>query len=104
MVNSQTKIVLYDIPTLLPNRQSISPFTNVVRFALEYKRLAFTTEMVELVEISKVAPSLGIAPTGTKVGPDGTQVPAYTLPAIIDTTSGKPVIVADSFKIVQYLE
>jgi glutathione S-transferase len=104
-MTTQTKIVFYDIPSLLPGGQAISPFTNTARYVLEYKRLAFTTEYVELVNVTSECQRLGIPPTGTKVDTkSGTQVPTYTLPAIIDSTGGKPVIVSDSVRILEYLE
>jgi glutathione S-transferase len=99
-----TSIVLYDIPSLLPERQGFSPFVNTVRSALQYKQLTFTTEYVEFVEVESECKRLGIPPTTTQTQEDGTMVPAYTLPGLLDSTSGKPIIISDSIKIIEYLE
>ncbi|PFH48515.1 hypothetical protein AMATHDRAFT_5715 [Amanita thiersii Skay4041] len=71
---------------------------HATRYTLNYKRLPYTTEWIELSEIESRCKQLGIAPTGVK--PDGT--PLYTLPAIWDPATQKTI--SDSLKIAEYLD
>ncbi|KAG2353592.1 hypothetical protein BDR07DRAFT_1432771 [Suillus spraguei] len=93
-----TKIILLDIPTVLP--VSTSPNTWKVRLTLNYKELAYGTKWVETTDIESVCKSLGIPPTDAL--PDGT--PKYTLPALIDNTFTPPAFLSDSTPIIEYLE
>lgn len=97
---SSTKITLFEIPTALPNNKPVSPFSATVRCALNYKKLAFKTELIPLRNFQSEIAKLGAKPTTTF--PDGT--PKYTSPTIIDSTSGTPVILSDSITILEYLE
>ena len=95
-----TKITLYDIPTTLPNKLPVSPFTTLVRYALNYKQLSFSTSWTDFANVKADALAAGAKPTS--VLPDGT--PRYTVPFIVDSTSGTPIVVSDSLAIVQYLD
>ncbi|KAF9240038.1 glutathione S-transferase [Melanogaster broomeanus] len=87
-----------DIPTTLP--VPTSPNTWKVRLALNYKGLSYETRWVETVDIESVCKSLGIPPTS--ISPS--NVPKYTLPAIVDRTRSEHVAVSDSTPIIEYLE
>ncbi|KAH7920844.1 hypothetical protein BV22DRAFT_1179819 [Leucogyrophana mollusca] len=93
-------ITFFDIPTVIPGSIPTSPNTWKVRLVLNYKRLAYRTCWVESVDIESVCKSLNIPPTATKPNGD----PKYTLPALIDNTSSRSVVLSDSTPIIEYLE
>ncbi|KAF9222434.1 hypothetical protein BS17DRAFT_756152 [Gyrodon lividus] len=94
-----TKILFLDIPTtILP--VPTSPNTWKVRLALNYKGLAYVTRWVETVDIESVCKSLDIPPSS--ISPS--NVPKYTLPAIVDRTFSEHVALSDSTPIIEYLE
>jgi glutathione S-transferase len=94
-----TKITLHDLPSSLPDGRSISPFTSMVRYALNYRELEFKTEWRSYTDIETVSKAVGAKPTGERNG-----APKYTVPFIVDETSGTPVAISDSMAIIQYLE
>ncbi|KAI0782746.1 hypothetical protein C8Q75DRAFT_727178 [Abortiporus biennis] len=101
MSSKKTNIVFFDLPSNLPNRQSVSPWCWRVRLALNYKGLSYRTEWIDYPDISSTCESLHIPPTNKN--PDGT--PRWDLPALIDETDPEsPVRIADAQNIVLYLE
>ncbi|KAF5341609.1 hypothetical protein D9758_014084 [Tetrapyrgos nigripes] len=68
------------------------------RFSLSYKKLPYNVVWIEYPEVEPTLKALGIAPTTKK--PDGS--PMYTLPAIVDPSTGTGV--AESFAIAEYLD
>jgi glutathione S-transferase len=94
-----TKITLHDLPSKLPGGRAISPFTTIVRYALNYRGLEFKTEWRSYTDLETVAKAVGAKPTGERNG-----APKYTVPFIVDETSGTPVAISDSMAIIQYIE
>ncbi|EKM51675.1 uncharacterized protein PHACADRAFT_261958 [Phanerochaete carnosa HHB-10118-sp] len=89
-------IVLYDVSKIHPTPWN--PNTWKTRFALNMKRLKFTTEWVEYPDIESTLKKLGAPPTGkTSDGRD-----YYTLPTIFDPNTKK--VVTDSVVIAKYLD
>ncbi|KAF8588673.1 hypothetical protein K439DRAFT_1233675, partial [Ramaria rubella] len=72
------------------------------RILLNYKGIPYKTTWVSYPDIEPTLKKLGCSPTGTK--PDDPSKPFYTLPAIIDTSNGTQVVIADSLAIAEYLE
>ncbi|KAF8192171.1 hypothetical protein BJ912DRAFT_877704, partial [Pholiota molesta] len=87
-------IIFYDIAPAVPGN-AFSPSTWKARYCLNYKRLAYNTEWIELPDIESHCLKFGIAPTST-------DSPEYTLPAIHDPSTG--VYLSDSLLIAEYLE
>jgi glutathione S-transferase len=71
---------------------------SMYRFALNYKRVPYTTIWVEYADIQTVSKEIGA--TTTEKRPTGE--PRYTLPAIRIPATGE--VIADSAKIIAYLE
>ncbi|KAJ6530958.1 hypothetical protein DFH09DRAFT_1183768 [Mycena vulgaris] len=94
---SMPPIVFYDIPSTLPNK-AWSPNTWKIRYALNYKGIAYKTVWLEYPEIEPLSKEIGAAPTSNKR--DGR--PHYTLPMIHDPSTG--TVVSDSTKIALYLD
>ncbi|KAH9898515.1 hypothetical protein C8Q73DRAFT_404742 [Cubamyces lactineus] len=92
-------IVFYDIAMRPPREQTCcSPNPWKTRFALNFKRVPYSTTWVSLPDIPKVRGSLGV-PACRKFA-DGTDF--CTLPIIEDRTTG--AVVGDSFDIAVYLQ
>lgn len=100
MSSTHTQIVLYELPSSLPLNKPLSPFSATIRAALNYKQLAYHVELVPLRDFQSVAASIGAKPTRTL--PDGT--PLYTVPTMIDSTSGTPVVLSETHDILAYLQ
>ncbi|KAI0357095.1 hypothetical protein OH77DRAFT_1494961 [Trametes cingulata] len=90
-------IVFFDIPANVDGT-AWSPNTWRIRYALNYKRIPYTTTWVEYPDIARTCQSIGAGPTGT--WPDGS--PMYTLPAIQDPSTGTTL--AGSLAIARYLD
>ncbi|KAI0127419.1 hypothetical protein BJ170DRAFT_701926 [Xylariales sp. AK1849] len=90
-------IVFYDIASGPPVR-CFAPNPWKTRYALNFKRVAYRTERVELPEVTAVRRKLGAEPV--RFFDDGT--PFFTLPVIQDLSTGS--VVGDSFDIALYLE
>ncbi|KAJ7782276.1 hypothetical protein DFH07DRAFT_318549 [Mycena maculata] len=91
-------IVFYDIASAPPVRPfAVNP--RKTRYALNFKRVHYRTEWVELPDIPSVRQKIGAAPVRTHVR-DGS--PYYTLPVIHDPSTG--AVVGDSFDIALYLD
>ncbi|KAH6893716.1 hypothetical protein BKA70DRAFT_1571494 [Coprinopsis sp. MPI-PUGE-AT-0042] len=91
-------ITLIDVPSRHPNR----PWSGSswrVRFFLNYKALLYKTEWVEYPEIASVYLRHDTPAPTTSHGS-----PYYTIPAILDDSSGRVVMIADSVKIAKYLD
>lgn len=103
MAQFDTKITLYDLPTALPDNQPVSPVTSLVRYALNYRQLSFSTYWTSGPKIEADAIAAGASPTSTHAD---TGKPRYTVPFIVDSTtsSTSPVVVSDSLAIIQYLD
>ncbi|KAF8886761.1 hypothetical protein BD779DRAFT_1646039 [Infundibulicybe gibba] len=102
MSSSPNLITLYDIPTT--KAETWSPNVWKVRMTLNYKRIPYQTEWVELSDISEVAKEIGAKPTTPL--PDGTML--WTCPMLMDpnhlNSEGKPTVLSDSNIIVAYLD
>ena len=70
---------------------------HIFRFALNIKKLPYKTSWLEYPDIEPLAKKIGAEPTD--IFPDG---PYYSVPIIHDPSTSS--VVADSFKIVQYLD
>ncbi|KAF8878310.1 hypothetical protein BD779DRAFT_1554797 [Infundibulicybe gibba] len=90
-------ITFYDIPSTIPGN-AWSPNTWRIRFALNYKGLAYKTEWVEFPDIEPLCKKIGAPPTSTKP----TGEPHYTLPVIFDPRTQRAI--ADSVVIAEYLD
>jgi glutathione S-transferase len=66
------------------------------------KGLKYKTTFIDFADIESVCIQLGAKPTGIKF--DGSGRPRYTLPMIHDPRHGPNHIIADSFKIAEYLD
>ncbi|KAL5482554.1 hypothetical protein ACEPAI_9148 [Sanghuangporus weigelae] len=97
---ARTKLIFYDIRTLVPGLPTSSN-TWRVRLVLNYKNLPYETVWCEGPDIAATCIAAGIPPLETR--PDGS--PRYTFPALVDLmNSGAPVRLTDSRKIIDYLE
>ncbi|KAJ7505487.1 glutathione S-transferase [Mycena galericulata] len=94
---SNEPIIFYDIPSTAPGC-AWSPNTWKVRYALNYKGLAYKTVWVEYPDIADHCKSIGAE--HTMIRKDGT--PYYSLPVIQDPKTG--TIVSDSTSIIEYLD
>jgi glutathione S-transferase len=95
------KITLYAPTSSLPRKETTSPYSRIVAYALAYRGIEFSYHPVSLREVQTFAPTLGAKPTITN--PDGS--PKYTLPVLVDATSpDASVTVADSLEILKYLQ
>ncbi|KAF7320565.1 GST N-terminal domain-containing protein [Mycena chlorophos] len=90
-------IVFYDLDS---QRTGVcwSPNTLKTRYALNFKRLNYTTKWIEYPDIENLCKEIGCPPSRNK--PDGR--PHYTLPLIHDLDTG--AVITDSFKIAVYLD
>ncbi|TFK22431.1 hypothetical protein FA15DRAFT_644212 [Coprinopsis marcescibilis] len=95
---AQDRITLFDIPFDVPGR-ALSPSVWKTRYSLNYKRIPFVTQWVDLVDVEPLCKSLGIATLSNRRF-DNRQL--YTLPVIYDPKSNH--IVSDSMRIAQYLD
>lgn len=92
-------IEFYDIATRPPAEKTCcSPNPWKARFALNFKAMPFTTNWVQMPDITKVRKGLNVPPV--RQFADGTDF--YTLPIIHDPNTG--ALVGDSFDIAVYLQ
>jgi glutathione S-transferase len=95
------KITLYAPASTLPKKETTSPYSRIVAYALAYRGIDFTYHPVPFRDVQPFASTLGAKPTSIK--PDGN--PKYTLPIIVDATNPKaPVTIADSLEILKYIQ
>ncbi|TFK67428.1 hypothetical protein BDN72DRAFT_822391 [Pluteus cervinus] len=90
-------ITFYDLTSRLRTK-AWSPNTWKTRYTLNYKRLPYTTEWVQMESIAAVYKQTGAEPTQHKR--DGT--PIYTLPVIFDPNTNRAI--SDSLQITNYLD
>ncbi|KAH6888828.1 hypothetical protein BKA70DRAFT_1330724 [Coprinopsis sp. MPI-PUGE-AT-0042] len=91
-------ITLLDIPSRSSNRPWSSN-TWRARFFLNYKNLPYKTEWVEYPDIASIYLKHNTPAPTTLHGR-----PYYSVPAILDDSSGKVVMIADSIEIAKYLD
>lgn len=94
-----TKLVFYDIamrPPVEKNNSAVNPWKT--RLALNFKSLPYSTNWVQLPDVSSVRTSLNI-PACRKFA-DGTEF--HTLPILVDPTTSRKL--GDSFDIAVYLQ
>ncbi|TEB27711.1 hypothetical protein FA13DRAFT_1736178 [Coprinellus micaceus] len=95
-------LTFFDIPSSLS--RAWSPNTWKVRYYLNYHRIPYRTQWIELPLIESTCTSLGIPPS--KVQPPSTAYPeghkAYTLPAVYDATTN--TYISESARILKYLD
>jgi glutathione S-transferase len=90
-------LVLYDIVSPLKPR-SYAPNPSKARLALSFKKIPFTTEWVEILDIPELRK--GLSCQATRKLDDGSDY--FTLPMLQDPSSGK--ILGDSFDIAVHLD
>ncbi|GAB1192657.1 hypothetical protein BDV32DRAFT_26509 [Aspergillus pseudonomiae] len=96
-MSSSQPIILYDIASGPPVRCFASnPWK--ARYSLNFKRVSYRTEWVDLPEVASTRKALGVPPSRTF----SNGSPFYTLPIIEDPSTGERV--GDSFDIALYLE
>lgn len=96
---SRPGIVLYDVAFAPPYEENTSaPNPWKTRYALNFKGVPYSTQWVQMPDITKVRRSLGI-PACRKFA-DGTDF--YTLPIVTDSKTA--AVVGDSFDIANYLQ
>ncbi|KAF9920749.1 hypothetical protein FBU30_009341 [Linnemannia zychae] len=94
-----TDLVFYDIAMRPPIEETCcSPNPWKSRYALNFKKVPYSTSWIQLPDIAKVRPTLGV-PASRKFA-DGSNY--HTLPMLSDTAHG--AIVGDSFDIAVYLQ
>lgn len=87
--------------TLLSILGSNCPRPRHCRFVLNYKRLRYRTQWVELPDVERTLRSIGAPPTTHRA--DGT--PVYNLPVIVNHThAGAPEVVVGAERIAEYLD
>lgn len=94
---STEPIIFYDIASGPPLR-TFTPNPWKTRYALNFKRLTYKTQWVDMPDITAVREQLGVQ--ANRTGPDGT--PYHTLPVIKDPSTGE--IIGDTFEIALYLD
>ncbi|KAI0389422.1 hypothetical protein F5Y17DRAFT_448984 [Xylariaceae sp. FL0594] len=95
-------IVLYDLsggPAENPHKLT-APSPWKVRYALNFKKLNYRTEWVDLPDVPSVRQGLGVETKDRY--PDGT--PYYTLPILKDDSEGKKALLGETFDIAVYLD
>ena len=96
---SRPGIVLYDVAFARPYEENTSaPNPWKARYALNFKGVPYSTQWVQMPDITKVRRSLGI-PACRKFA-DGTDF--YTLPIVTDSKTA--AVAGDSFDIANYLQ
>ncbi|KAJ9620651.1 hypothetical protein H2203_007860 [Taxawa tesnikishii (nom. ined.)] len=96
---SPPAIVLYDVAFAPPYEENTcAPNPWKARYALNFKSVAYSTQWVQMIEITKVRRSLGVPPC--RKFADGTDF--YTLPIVTDSKTGSAI--GDSFDIARYLQ
>ncbi|RDB17692.1 Glutathione S-transferase-like protein ustS [Hypsizygus marmoreus] len=100
------ELTLFDIPTA-KGAETWSPDVWRVRMVLNYKRLPYKTEWVDMPDIGNVGQRIGAKTTIQKPG-SKTQEMLWTCPMLIDPNHpnalGKSVVLSGSQVIVEYLE
>ncbi|KAF8208742.1 glutathione S-transferase [Mycena galopus ATCC 62051] len=94
---SNDPIILYDIPSKAPGC-AWSPNTWKIRYALNYKGLAYRTIWIEYPDIVDLCKRIGAEPS--MLFKDGS--PYYSLPVIQDPKTGQ--VISDSARIADYLD
>ncbi|KAK4197115.1 hypothetical protein QBC40DRAFT_108419 [Triangularia verruculosa] len=93
------RLVYYDIAFAKPREQNTAaPNPWKARYALNFKGIPYSTEWVEMPDITKTRKSLGAS--ACRKFADGTDF--YTLPVLKDSNTG--AIIGDSFDIALYLQ
>lgn len=97
MSSGAASITFYDIASAPPLRTfAANPWK--IRLALNYKRVPYKTQWVQMPDIAAVREKLGVPANRTNA--DGS--PYHTLPVIEDQSTG--ALVGDTFEIAQYLD
>jgi glutathione S-transferase len=91
------EIIFYDIASSHPVR-TFAPNPWKTRYALNLKKVAYSTNAVDMPDIASVRQGLGVPANRTL--PDGS--PYHTLPLIHDKTTGE--LLGDTFEIALYLD
>ncbi|KAJ2935446.1 hypothetical protein H1R20_g1649, partial [Candolleomyces eurysporus] len=100
----QTRITFFDLASKIPNHQ-FSCSTWKTRYALNFKRLPFTTHFVDFIDVEPLCKRIGaqpgiIVPSPTPGDPPLKQI--YTLPVIYDPKTKKAI--SESLAIAEYLD
>jgi glutathione S-transferase len=91
------EIIFYDIASSPPIR-TFAPNPWKTRYALNLKKIAYSTKAIDMPNIASVRQNLGVPANRTL--PDGS--PYHTLPLIHDITTGE--LLGDTFEIALYLD
>ncbi|TFK18967.1 hypothetical protein FA15DRAFT_230908 [Coprinopsis marcescibilis] len=97
-MDASKPIVFYDIMSGTEPYCTFAPNPCKIRYALNFKRVHYKTEWVDLPDVPSVREKLGLAANRTHW--DGS--PFHTLPAIKDLSTGETI--GDSFDIALYLD
>lgn len=90
-------IIFYDIESESPHK-TFAPNPWKTRLALNFKKVAYTTQAVDIEQIRNVRKSNNVNPN--RALPDGSEY--HTLPMIYDEASKR--FIGDSFEIAIYLD
>lgn len=96
-MSTSNHIVFYDIASGPPVR-TFAPNPWKTRYALNFKKVAYRTEAVDMPNIASVREKLGVPANRTL--PDGSAY--HTLPLIHDLSTGE--MIGDTFEIALYLD
>ncbi|KAJ3533355.1 hypothetical protein NMY22_g7363 [Coprinellus aureogranulatus] len=102
----QTQITLFDLDSTLEGPDHVKAFscsTWKTRYALNFKRLPFTTVFLDFVDVDGVCQRIGAEPT-IRYKPPGSdeQKVIYTVPVIYDPKTGR--VVSESLAIAEYID
>lgn len=95
-MDASNPIILYDIPSPHPDK-AWSPNTWKTRYCLNYKRLQYRTEWVEMPDLESLYAKLDLPAV-----PMHTNVTYHSVPIITDPSTGRTI--SESLDIVRYLD
>ncbi|KAK3316929.1 hypothetical protein B0H66DRAFT_307843 [Apodospora peruviana] len=97
--STKPNIILFDIAFAPPfSKNTCAPNPWKARYALNFKDVTYSTQWVQMPDITKTRKGLGVPPCRTLA--DGTEY--YTLPIVTDATTGSAI--GDSFDIATHLQ
>ncbi|KAJ2915897.1 hypothetical protein MD484_g4523, partial [Candolleomyces efflorescens] len=100
----QTRITFFDLASNIPNHR-FSCSTWKTRYALNYKRLPFTTHFVDFIDVEPLCKHIGAKPSIIVPSPTPGEPPLkqiYTVPVIYDPKTQKAI--SESLAIAEYLD
>ncbi|KAJ3526218.1 hypothetical protein NMY22_g10251 [Coprinellus aureogranulatus] len=102
----QTQITLFDLDSTLEGPDHVKAFscsTWKARYALNFKKVPFTTVFLDFIDVDGVCQRIGAEPT-IRYKPPGSdeEKVIYTVPVIYDPKTGR--VVSESLAIAEYLD